>query len=91
MEFEDATDDWHVAGWHVRTTWTADPRTDRTNGVGFLLRNERTARRLVRAINDGAVFTDVERRTDINGHTYIAARSRVMARCANADLRRLGY
>jgi hypothetical protein len=37
------------------------------------------------------VFADPVIKTDVLGHTYVAASSRVMAKYANADLKRLGY
>lgn len=91
VTFEEAPDRWTPAGWHVRTTWKTTPPIDRTDGLGFLLRNRTTAERLVRAINDGVVFVDSYITHDVNGKTYVAARSLVMAKYANADLRRLGY
>lgn len=89
--YEDAPDEWTPAGYHVRVTWEVNPPVDRPDVGGFLLRNGRTASRLVRAINDGAVFYDAEVETDINGQTYVSARCRVLCRYANADLKRLGY
>lgn len=76
-------------GWLVSTTWSGE--VDRKDGLGFLLPNEQTARRLERAINAGAVFAHMEIRTDVYGHTYVSAKSRVMGRYVNADLKRLGY
>jgi len=89
--YEDAPDEWTPAGWHVRVTWKTDPPVDRTDGSGWLVLKESVARRLVRAVNDGVVFTDIEVAEDINDRTYVAARSLVMGRYVNADLKRLEY
>jgi hypothetical protein len=91
LTYEDAPDIWTPAGWHVRVAWETDPPVDRTDGSGWLITSESVARRLVRAVNAGRVFTDVRIALDVNERTYVAARSLVMARHANADLRRLGY
>jgi hypothetical protein len=45
----------------------------------------------VNAINAQVVFADPVIKTDVLGQTYVAASSRVMAKYANADLKRLGY
>ncbi len=89
--YEDAPDEWTPAGWHVRVTWEADPPVDRTDGSGWLVTRRVNAERLVRAVNDGVVFTDIHVATDVNDHTYVAARSRVLGRYVNADLLKLGY
>lgn len=76
--------------YDVLTTWSG-PNLDRTDGIGFGLRNRATAMRLRMAINAGAVFTDPVLKTDVEGNTYVSAGCRVMARYANADLKRLGF
>ena len=75
--------------WRVTATW--DAPVDRPSTHGFVLRNKRTAQRLVNAINAQVVFDDPVIKTDVNGRTYVAASSRVMGKYANADLKRLGY
>lgn len=81
-----------VAVIAVSTTWSGEG-LDRTEGTGFVFDIAKTAlaARLVRAINAGVVFANPEVKVDINGHTYVGAESMVLARMANADLRRLGY
>jgi hypothetical protein len=91
MEYEAATDKWSPAGWHVKTEWTTNPPVDRPRTHGFLIRNQKVAERLVAAINAGAVYVDAEIKMDIHDQTYVAARSLVMAKYANADLRKIGY
>lgn len=75
-------------GWAVRTHWTG---VDRPCTHGFIVSQRRVAERLAQAIKDGAVYANPEVRTDTHGRTYVNATSRVLARKANADLRRLGY
>ena len=75
--------------WRVYSNW--DAPVDRPSTHGFVLRNEKTARRLVNAINAQVVFADPVIKTDVDGRTYVQASSRVMAKYANADLKRLGY
>ena len=77
-------------GFLVRAEWTA-PNLDRTGATGYLLSNKRVADRLATAIKAGAVFTDPEVKTDVNGKTYVAAGSRVRGRAASADLQKIGY
>lgn len=80
----------HEFGFLVNTT-VSGIDLDRPNLGGFVVRSEAVARRLARAVEDGAVWNIEGIRTDIYGKTYIAATSNVLARMANADLRRLGY
>lgn len=84
----DEGDEWSKPGWCVRPVWSG---TDRTDGSGWILGNRRTAERLRTAVLAGAVFHNISVGTDVNGRTYVKATSRVMAKYANADLRRLGY
>jgi len=54
--------------------------------------NNRTlAYRLQLAIEEGAVFDDVEIKTDVNGKTYVSTYLTIRMRCANADLKAIGY
>jgi hypothetical protein len=75
------------------TVWYDWPGVDRpqTYGIGINGGSRKLAERLVRAIEAGAAYADPEIKTDVNGKTYVQARSLVLARCLNADLRRLGY
>ena len=79
----------------VHVTW---PNADvvRKDGTGYLVggvnpRMIALASRLAEAIDAGAVYYDHEVRTDVNGHTFVSARSRVLGRMMNADLKRLGF
>lgn len=78
-----------VHAYRVSVTWSGG--VDRPCVGGYILRNKRTAERLAAAINAGAVYTDAEVRTDVNGATYVNASSRVLGRTAAADLARLGF
>lgn len=49
------------------------------------------AQRLERALRAGVVYENPVIKTDIGGSTYVSARSRVMAKYVNADLKKLGY
>lgn len=60
-------------------------------GWGLGLNHRSLAERLARAIDAQAAFEAPALRTDINGHTYVEARRRVMGRTMNADLKRLGF
>jgi hypothetical protein len=85
----DDPDNTGLTGWEVRPYWNG---VDRPYTGGWILASYRTAQRLAKATAEGAVFgTDVQVRTDVEGNTYVQRSSRVMARHANADLRRLGY
>lgn len=79
--------------WTVEASFVSDVQVDRPNTRGWGLgpKHEALANRLVRAINDGVIFSDFRKGTDVNGHTYITATSNVLGRTLNADLRRLGY
>ncbi len=76
-------------GYRVSVTW--DAPVDRKSTGGYILGNKKTAERLVAAIDAGVVYTDAHIATDVNGQTYVAARSRVLGRVASADLKRLGF
>lgn len=80
--------DWSSDDWSVHPIW-AD--VDRPNVGGWLVRDERTARRLERALRAGVVYRDPQVHTDVNGQTYVHGTSLVLGRRINADLKRLGY
>ena len=65
---------------------------DRPISGGYSCGDNRTlAYRLQLAIEDGAVFDEVEVNTDINGNTYVSTYLNIRMRCANADLKSIGY
>jgi hypothetical protein len=63
---------------------------DRPRSHGIQVRTSLAAR-LERAILDGVVFTDPHIARDVNGQTLVQSPCAVMAKYANADLKRLGY
>jgi hypothetical protein len=75
-------------GFTVRPYWT---NVDRPEGVGYAVKDMRTAVRVRDAMAAGVVFADAEIKTDVNGKTYASARSAILGRTLNADLRRLGF
>jgi hypothetical protein len=75
--------------WHVKPVWQVP--VDRRYVGGFVLSNKRTAERLAAAINAQAVYVDPQVRVDREGETYVHATSLVLAKRANADLKRLGF
>lgn len=79
--------------WTVKAVFVSDVQVDRPNSRGWGLgpRHEALANRLVRAVNDGVIFSDFRKGTDDNGQTYLTATSNILGRTLNADLRRLGY
>ncbi|AXH47326.1 hypothetical protein SEA_EDEN_31 [Microbacterium phage Eden] len=85
-----ASDEWIGDHFVVRTT-VAGIAVDRPDLFGFAVKTKRLADRLATAITAGAVFHGHEVRRDVNGKSYVAVSSRVMAKYANADLKRLGY
>jgi hypothetical protein len=53
--------------------------------------NRKLAERLQAAVLAGVALTDPEVRVDCNGATYVEAKSQVLGRIMNADLKRLGF
>lgn len=88
-----ATDSYSPYKAGTVTVWTfwGGPQIDRPQGLGYLCSNRLVAERLRCAINAGVVFTDPTLERDINGKTYVQARSHVLGKRMNADLRRLGF
>lgn len=79
-------------GIHVQVMWEGGELDRRYGyGWGFSANKMALAKRLVRAINAGVVFSTPTINTDVNGNTYAFAASNVRGRCANADLRALGF
>lgn len=66
---------------------------DRPNvgGWGLPLKDRKLAERLRMAVISGAAFADIEKKTDVNGKTYISAPYLICSRMMNADLNKLGY
>lgn len=77
-----------LGGFRVVVTW---PGVDRPTTQGWVLGNAKTAQRLAAAINAGAVYSDPEIRTDMDGKTYVSASYQILGRTASADLKRLGF
>lgn len=77
-------------GYTVHPIWSG---VDRPNVGGWMVKDLAMARRLERAILDGAAFDQnrIEVLTDVNGQTYVSAPHAVMGKRMNADLKRLGY
>ena len=73
----------------VGLVWAGVDRA--TTSGGWAVADQKTADRLVAAIEAGAVLRDVEVRTDVNGKTYMNYRSTVLGRTMKADLTRLGF
>jgi hypothetical protein len=82
---------WNTAGPREIVVTPMWSDVDRDQGTGYVVGNARVADRLRRAMLAGVVFTDAEIKTDVNGKTYVSARSHVLGRMINADLRRLGF
>lgn len=88
---EHDTDDHHTG---YTDLWSVDPvwsDVDRPRTGGWLVRGEKMARRLERALRAGAVYDSPRIATDVNGKTYVEGSAKVMGRYMNADLRRLGF
>jgi hypothetical protein len=78
----------------VKATWSSKTvKLDRTECISFGLKltHGKLAQRLASAIDAGKIFTNPSIKTDVNGKTYVDARSTVMGRYLNADLKRLGF
>ena len=86
------TDAYDGSKWiKVVSTWNSP--VDRPEAMGFQLKptHRQLAERLVRAIEDGVVFTNPTQEIDVFGRTYIDSDCKVLGRTMNADLNRLGY
>lgn len=53
--------------------------------------NKKLAYRLAKAIRAKVVFSDIKRLTNTMGASYVSAHLNIRMRCANADLKKLGY
>lgn len=76
------------SGWTVTPEWTG---VDRPTTHSWTVLDRALADRLAAAVLAGAVYVNPVIATDVNGATYVQARSLVMGKYANADLRALGY
>ena len=74
----------------VSADWSS-AGVDRPVSSGLVVNGKKLAERLARAIEDGVACTYRGIKTDIDGLTYVDQAHNVMARRANADLKRLGY
>lgn len=79
-------------GIHVETYWSGLP-LDRPCTGGWLFGHGKRAlaERLKRAVDAGVVHPQRLLTRDMNGKSYVSAFGRVLARRANADLKRLGF
>lgn len=77
--------------YNVEPVWAADVPLDRPCTGGWLIRDTRLVDRLRRAVEAGAAHEAPAVRVDVDGRTYVAARSLILGRTANADLARLGF
>ena len=75
----------------VRSQWSSDAPLDRTDGVGWVVKDPKIADRLVRAIEAGVVFKNAKIVLDAHGKSFVTAPATVLGRTLNADLRRLGF
>jgi hypothetical protein len=82
---------------HIRLSVSSpDTNADRDNvymaDIGTSTPNKKKlAERFSRAVGAGVVFGEIEILCDINGKTYLSAKTFVSARTLNADLKRLGF
>lgn len=76
-------------GWEVKFEW--DVAVDRPHTYSMVVAKRELAERIAKCANDQKMFENVSIETDVYGKTYVQASSRVMAKYANADLKRLGY
>jgi hypothetical protein len=81
-------DDRVADGFTVTPVWAG---VDRPNAGSTLVQGRKLADRLAAAWRDGAAYSDAKVCMDVNEQTYVHATSRILARMANADLKRLGY
>jgi len=72
----------------VRPIFSNVDRNDRRYSCG---KNQQLANRLCQAIKDGKIITNAVIETDIYEKTYVSYDFNIRMRCANADLRKLGY
>lgn len=75
------------------TVWASFPNAgvDRPQTSGWCTFDASIASRMYRAIEAGVVVKRPQIKTDVNGKTYVAYRSDLYWKHANAELRRLGF
>ncbi len=82
----------HVApsadGFVVTPEWSD---VDRPTTSSWEVRTRALADRLAAAVMAGVVCVNPHVATDVNEHTYVSYDRKVMAKYANADLKRLGF
>lgn len=61
------------------------------HSIGLKAKDQALAKRLCKAIEAGAVVKNVRVAKDNQGAEYLASDFCIRMRCANADLKRLGY
>lgn len=76
------------SGISVSPVWSG---VDRPTSSGWAVKDMKTARRLERAIRAGVAYSKTEVRTDVDGNTYVSAKSVLSGRTMNADLKRVGF
>lgn len=81
---------WKPVEWVVYA-YASGPGIDRNFVAGWITYNEKTARRMVDAVNAGAVLFGFEILTDVNGNTYVSSGQNVYWKHANKDLKALGF
>ena len=74
----------------VSADWSS-AGVDRPVSSGTVVNGKKLAERLARAVEDGVAYSYRGIKTDVNGKTYVDQAHNVMARRANADLKKLGY
>ncbi len=75
--------------WEVTPIWKD---VDRPDTISYSCgSNKKLAERLANAFFDGGCYKDPEITKDCNGKTYVSYQFLIRMRCANADLKRLGY
>lgn len=75
----------------VGTTCPQRPDLSTRYGIGLKITHGDLADRLIRAINAGAVFTDVYVTKDVYDDEYISSTCTISTRMLNAELKRLGF
>ncbi len=81
----------------VRTFWSCSavtidrPESHLVSCGSVTIKNIELAKRLARAIDAQACWTNPALRTDVDGNSYIMHDIKVLGRHLNADLKKLGY
>jgi hypothetical protein len=75
----------------VGTTCPQRPDLSTRYGIGLKITHNGLADRLIRAINAGKVFSDLEILVDVHGAEYISSTCMINTRVMNASLKRIGF